>query len=129
MIKKLLALVAVMGLSATTGCMAPVESEEIDGEATEEVGEAKEALTVNLACTIIYSTPPVFETTARITNNSAYNVPADAEIQFTIVHGSGPNFNSSTDGPLARFASMDVPLTHADALDAISCTAKAIWYL
>lgn len=128
MIKKLLALVAMMGLSATTGCMAPVEAEEIEGEAAEAeaVGEAEEALGTTLSCTIDWNL--LFQPRAKITNNSPLAVPFDGVINFTVTHFGGySNFNGSEDGPLAKNATMFVPLSYGWELEANTCTASATW--
>lgn len=132
MIKKLLALVAMMGLSATTGCMAPVESDEISDEATEEeaVGEAEEALwrTVTLGCSLNFSQP--FIPVATITNNSSYNVPDVAVITVKVYHFDGyPITTDTTFGPLDRFDSMTFTPDDQYGLWADYCTASAKWNL
>ncbi|HSO00208.1 MAG TPA: hypothetical protein VLS89_18075 [Candidatus Nanopelagicales bacterium] len=131
MSKTLISLVAMMGLFATTGCMAPVEAEEISAEMAEaeDVGEAEGAITdgplwkpVTLSCSIDWSI--LFQPRAKITNNTVYEI--SEPVKYTVSHYYGlPAFNGTTSSDLAPGGTVYVTLAHAAALEAMSCTASS----
>jgi hypothetical protein len=141
--KELLCAISTMALSMLTGCVAmPIEESDAETATadTEAVGEVAQAIdddpgggtikkTVTLSCSINWT--EMFKPKAAIKNTSAFVVPDDAIISYTVVHafGSPASFTGSTTGPLAKGATEFVYLTHSGSLSADHCTAKATWEL
>ena len=86
-----------------------------------------------LCCTIDY--PSTFDPHARLSTLSSEgcsigtNIPGHAVISFQVTHywGSPGPFNGVTTGPLANNSTKSVALTHSGSLDAMACTAVAVW--
>lgn len=94
--------------------------------------DAAEA-SATLCCTITY--PSIFNPHARLSTLSSEgcsigtNIPAHAVISYQVTHywGSPGPYNGITNGPLANNSTKSVALTHTGSLDAMACTAVAVW--
>ncbi|MDC0717405.1 hypothetical protein [Nannocystis bainbridge] len=88
---------------------------------------------VPLCCTI--TSPSIFNFDARLSTLSSEGcavpggIPAGAIISYTVQHywGSPAPYTGYTTGPIANNSTKSVPLTHGGSLDALSCSAFAVW--
>ncbi|WAS92578.1 hypothetical protein [Nannocystis punicea] len=86
-----------------------------------------------LCCDITF--PTIFNPNARLSTLASEgcsigtNIPSGALIQYTVTHyfGSPAPFIGNTSGPLANNSTKLIPLSHTGSLDALDCSAFAVW--
>ena len=81
--KIIVSLASVMGLCMAAGCIAPVDSQD---DAETRVGEAEQALSANLPCTVSYVS---FTPWVKITNNTNHYITAGYGY-YTVTHSAPP---------------------------------------
>lgn len=126
--------------------LAAEEAEEADAAAEEAAGgladQDIDALAdrpdpakgiATLCCTIAY--PSIFDVNARFSTLASEgcsvgtNIPVNATIHYTVTHyfGSPGPYIGTASGPLLNNSLKFEPLSHPGSLDAMACTAYAVW--